>query len=145
MYKEVKGNIFDHTDKYGVLVHGCNCWNTMGGGIAKTIKELYPGAYEADCQTIKGDKSKLGTFSFYKEDNLTIINAYTQFNYYPVGKDLFEYESFEKICKTLNEQFKGKEIAMPKIGAGLAGGDWSRISDIIKNNITDCNVTIYFI
>lgn len=146
MYNEVKGNIFDYEIDYDVLVHGCNCHCTMGSGIARTIRELYPEAYEADCRTAKGDRSKIGSFSYYEHPrkDLTIINAYTQYNYYPRNVDHFEYEGFEKICKDLNERFKKKMcIAMPMIGAGLAGGNWERIKKIIQDNITDVDVTIY--
>lgn len=148
MYKEVKGNIFDHERDYDVLVHGCNCYCTMGSGIARTIRELYPEAYEADCQTKKGDRSKIGSFSYYihPRKNLTIINAYTQYNYYPRNIDHFVYEGFAKICNDLYEQYKHKMcIAMPMIGAGLAGGNWNRIKKIIQDNIKDVNVTIYYI
>jgi len=33
-------------------------------------------------------------------------------------------------------------IGLPKIGAGLAGGDWNRIKEIIKTELTDCKVTV---
>jgi len=35
------------SDSNHIIVHGCNCFCTMGAGIAKTIKELYPSAYLA--------------------------------------------------------------------------------------------------
>jgi O-acetyl-ADP-ribose deacetylase (regulator of RNase III) len=44
--------------------------------------------------------------------------------------------------RKLNMVFKGKHIGMPKIGSGLAGGNWERIKEIIHNNITDCKVTV---
>ncbi len=33
--------------------------------------------------------------------------------------------------KVIKQQFTGKKIAYPKIGAGLAGGDWDIIYPII--------------
>ena len=60
-------------------------FGTMGAGIAKSIKEHFPEAYKADLSTVKGDKSKLGSFSLANHviDNkeLIIINAYTQFHW----------------------------------------------------------------
>ena len=50
--------------KFDVIVHGCNCMCTMGAGIAKQIKQKFPEAYRVDCQTKKGDRSKLGTISY---------------------------------------------------------------------------------
>jgi len=34
-----------------VIIHGCNCFNTMGAGIAKLIKSRWPEAYQADLST----------------------------------------------------------------------------------------------
>lgn len=46
------------TGDFDVIVHGCNCFNTMGAGIAKTIKQTFPEAYQADLKTEKGSKQK---------------------------------------------------------------------------------------
>jgi len=50
--------------EFDVIIHGCNCFCTMGGGIAKTIKNEFIEAFNADRKTIKGSKDKLGTCSF---------------------------------------------------------------------------------
>ena len=66
---------------FDVIIHGCNCFGTMGAGIAKTIKAEFPEAYKADLATEKGDKSKLGTYSTAKVTKnghvITVVNAYT--------------------------------------------------------------------
>ena len=80
------------------------------------------------------------------EPELTVVNAYTQFRYGMNHKDgvriPFDYEAFTICMRKLNMVFKGKHIGMPKIGSGLAGGNWERIKEIIHNNITDCKVTV---
>ena len=38
--------------------------------------------------------------------------------------------------------FSGKHIGLPKIGAGLAGGDWNIIKKIIQTELKDCKVTV---
>ena len=76
------GNNFD------VIIHGCNCFHSMSGGIARAIAKKWPSAETADAMTPKGDKFKLGTYSTAvvegKEDyapyEVMIINAYTQYN-----------------------------------------------------------------
>ena len=71
-----------------VIIHGCNCFNTMGAGIAKAIKKNFKEAYEIDKSTKKGDKLKLGDYTAVKLGNLTVVNAYTQYYYgsipYPI-------------------------------------------------------------
>jgi O-acetyl-ADP-ribose deacetylase (regulator of RNase III) len=44
--------------------------------------------------------------------------------------------------RKINHIFKGNHIGMPKIGAGLAGGDWDRIEKIIGTALKDCQITI---
>jgi O-acetyl-ADP-ribose deacetylase (regulator of RNase III) len=72
LIKSARAGAFD------IIVHGCNCFNIMGGGIAKTIKNEFPQAYDVDCETIAGDKEKIGTYTQCTIGDLTIINAYTQ-------------------------------------------------------------------
>ena len=70
---------------FDVIVHGCNCFCTMGAGIAKAIKSTFPTAYQADLKTVKGDRSKLGSYSMATIENnghkITVVNAYTQYHY----------------------------------------------------------------
>ena len=46
--------------RFDVIVHGCNCQCAMGKGIALSIKQQFPEAYDADLHTQKGDRAKLG-------------------------------------------------------------------------------------
>lgn len=138
MIKYVKGDAF----KAGcdVLIHGCNCFNNMGAGFALQVAEYYPEAYRVDIGTNRGDSKKLGTYTmarcrdiFTDNHDVTIINAYTQF--YPrMHPPPFDYEAFEKVLVSLKPMFDhpALTIGAPKIGAGLAGGDWDRIAAIIE-------------
>ncbi len=126
---------------YDAIVHGCNCFHTMGAGIAKIIKNNFPLSYEADLETRKGDKNKLGTYSIAHTDYGLIINAYTQFNY-TTKKVNCDYDAIEKVFKNINIDFKNKIIGIPKIGAGLAGGNWNKILKIIEDNTPDVNIHV---
>lgn len=138
--KIIQGNLITLAKQnyFDVIVHGCNCFCTMGAGIAKTIKSEFPEAYEADCQTPKGDKSKLGTISYASIDrdgmNLTVVNGYTQFNYDGAGT-LVDYDAVASVFSLIKQQFSGQKIGYPKIGAGLAKGDWQIISSIIDREL----------
>jgi O-acetyl-ADP-ribose deacetylase (regulator of RNase III) len=54
----------------------------------------------------------------------------------------FDYEAFTICMRKINNIFTGKHIGMPKIGAGLAGGNWNRIEHIINVELRDCTVTV---
>lgn len=59
--EEVKGNAVSMFLRgEGHLIHGCNCFNSMGAGIAKEVKQRIKGAYQLDQKTKKGDSRKLG-------------------------------------------------------------------------------------
>lgn len=131
-----------------VIVHGCNCLNTMGAGIARVISQNWPESSESDNRTKRADKNKLGTFSsanikLKNGKDCTIINAYTQFDHSgPMDELLADYEAIRKIFKELNTLYKGKVIVFPKIGAGTANGDWFTISNIIRTELKDCKLML---
>jgi len=133
---------------FDVIVHGCNCFCTMEAGIALAIQKEFPEAYAADLVTAKGDHHKLGTFSHtsvLRDDHeITIINGYTQFHFQGEGI-LVDYEAVRSLFKQIRLQFHGKRIAYPKIGAGLAGGNWKRIAEIINEELAgeDHTLVIY--
>ena len=124
--------------EFDVIVHGCNCFNTMGAGIAKTIKKHFPEAYEEDCKTKKGDEGKLGEYTSYtyqtEHGELTVVNGYTQYKFWGSGSQL-DYPALRCVFAKIKEDFPDKRIGFPMIGAGLAGGDWNKIKEIIKEEL----------
>lgn len=119
-----------------VILQQCNCFNTMGSGIAREIRLRYPEAYEADCKTIRGDRNKLGTITWAKssKDGKYIINMYSQFNY---GKESRKtnYEAFAnglEVVKTFMLNNKLNSLSLPhKIGCALGGGNWTIVKTMI--------------
>lgn len=55
-YKEVNGDLIKLalSGKFTAIAHGCNCYKTMGAGIAKQIAERFPNVFEADKATMLG-------------------------------------------------------------------------------------------
>lgn len=140
MLKHATGNLIDMAEQgqFDVIVHGCNCLNTMGSGIALEIRTRYPGAYEADTlatEQWKNPIAKLGNFSTYatvgKGKPFVIVNAYTQVNFAPRGVDHFEYESFSLILRKLRA-LGPVRFGLPYIGMGLAGGNEPKIIAMIE-------------
>ena len=143
MLKHTTGNLIDLAEQgeFDIIVHGCNCLNTMGSGIAKEIRERYPQAYEADTKfsQMNTPEEKLGKFSvafntFEPEvHQFVIVNAYTQLNFMPRGVDHFEYASFEVILKKMLHEYGTFKIGFPRIGQGLAGGNPERINQMLSD------------
>lgn len=138
--KTVKGDLIKKAlrNEFDLIIHGCNCFCTMGAGIAKAIKQEFPEAYKADLATVKGDKSKLGSISSaditVNGKNLKVVNAYTQYDWRGSGVKA-DYEAIRSAFRTIREEFSGLSMAYPAIGAGLAGGNWEIISQIINEEL----------
>jgi O-acetyl-ADP-ribose deacetylase (regulator of RNase III) len=133
--KHKKGNLLDLAEAgdFDVIVQGCNCFNTMGGGIAREIRERYPVVASVDMETLRGDYRKLGNWTECdagETNRFTIINAYTQYNM-SQGTDVFEYIAFQLILEKLAFVYPGKRFGLPYIGCGLAGGEKETIVDMI--------------
>lgn len=155
----LSGDLVQMADKgqFDLIVHGCNCFCTMGAGIALTIKNNWIEAYNADLKTAKGDANKLGSYSSVIVDtkankkSLTIINMYTQ---YDIGYSLdgippVDYTAIHDGFFHLNKQYKDKrrdgkklKVGIPYIGAGLAGGDWEAIERLINVAAPDLDITL---
>ena len=58
------------------------------------------------------------------------MNAYAQFNYRGRGRKA-DYDAMKSVFQAIKQDFAGQRIGYPLIGAGLAGGDWVIISEII--------------
>jgi len=141
--KEINGDIIEEFEKgtIDMIVHGANCFHTMGAGLAKQIKEKYPKAYGIDKKTLNGNICKLGKRSVYTLPNgKFIINAYTQ---YQPGAT-FEYSALVKFLKTLNIDFDGTGyiIGFPEIGCGIGGGNWKRVKELIEEYTPNLKIVI---
>ena len=145
-----KGNLMAVTS--GIIAHGCNAQGVMGSGVAALVKALYPDAFDqyvADLEMMAKEESykdisPLGYVSFWSPadlyDNLTpdcllIANCITQ-NLF--GRDGSKFVSYDAIhtCFTTLERLAittRMTINIPRIGAGLGGGDWAVIEAIINS------------
>lgn len=140
-----------------VIAHGCNCMNTMKSGIAPKVAGAFPEAWRADQATRRGDRAKLGTLSeAFVGDKLLVYNLYSQYTFTGrrEGKMDLDYDalgsalhmmaaSLHAKCRILDMSTHDLRIGLPKIGAGLAGGDWGIISRMIEACLQDFDVTIY--
>ena len=156
--KQIKGDLIALAKEgyFDVIVHGCNCFCTMGSGIAKGIKDSFPEAYEEDCKTENGAQDKLGTTSFVYTNGVIVVNGYTQYHWSKIGPDgiknrhnskdpLVDYDALRLVFREVKDLFTGSKIGYPMIGAGLARGDWGIISTIIDEELEgeDHTLVIY--
>jgi len=140
--KYVHGDLLALDQDFDAIVHGCNCHQRMGAGIAVAIKKKYPEAWEIDRDCKLTPKKRLGTIKYTTvQHEPVVINAYTQFNY---GTNTMnaDYKAIRSCMKEIKKEFTGQRIGLPQIGAGLAGGDWNIIENIIEEELSGEDVTV---
>jgi O-acetyl-ADP-ribose deacetylase (regulator of RNase III) len=150
--ENVKGDLLESDCK--IIAHCCNCFHTMGGGIALSIRNKYPEAYRADNKTSYGQREKLGTISHAEtSDGKIVVNMYAQYSFGTEQQHL-NYgklgECFNQIKNLIHSKFvddiHNVTLGFPYfLGCGLAGGDWDTVKRIIHASFlpTSYRVLIY--
>ena len=73
-----------------------------------------------------------------------VITGKHQIYYGYDGRKLVSYDAIYDIFQSLSKKFN--EIAIPKIGCGLAGGNWEIVKRIIEDAVGDkCHVKVYYL
>ena len=132
-----------------VVAHQTNCFNTLGGIVAKTLAKHHPEIIDADRDTVSGDKSKLGTFTSacINDGKAIAINLYGQYGFFRTASE-DEYKSLrtalKKMAIYLSYCFDSKpKIGIVKFGTGIGIGGWGKIERIIESELSEYDVTIY--
>lgn len=138
----INGDLFSTDCKY--ILHGANSRGVMFSGVAKIVRQKYPKAYQDYVDIYNNNGLFLGDFYCSEQpDGKVIINAISQKDY-GTEKVQVSYWAIANIFRNLNVLNIG-EVALPKIGAGLAGGDWNVISAIIENEAKNYKPIVYVI
>jgi O-acetyl-ADP-ribose deacetylase (regulator of RNase III) len=151
----IKGNLLDHN---GPIAHGVNCQGKMASGVAKAIRDKYPEVFIdyivclEDCISHSLLEPPLGevvTSNVIDGDsNRLIFHIFTQEFYGNDGKKYVDYGAIRKGFKECNSTL-GKHdygtvvLGIPKIGAGLGGGDWNIIEQIINDATPNLEIWVY--
>ncbi len=139
-----KGNLLDAEEP--IIVHQVNCMGVMASGVAKAIRDKYPevftqyrSVYREECEN-----DLLGAVQYVKINGVTIVNLFGQKNYLPRGIKHTSYDALYNGFSDINKQMEG-DIAIPKIGCGLGGGDWNVVEQIILEVFKDSDrqITVY--
>jgi O-acetyl-ADP-ribose deacetylase (regulator of RNase III) len=143
IYKE--GNLLLSKDVV-VIGHQANCQNTFGSGIARTIREMYPIAYEADCSATRAKVNTLGRFSvgYIPADNNVssisrIYNLYGQ-NLYGKGTRQTNYDALYSALEGMAHDLIENDMDLPvpsvgfpfQMGSFRGGGNWDIVSRLIE-------------
>lgn len=142
VYKQ--GDIFASDEK--IIAHGVNCSGGFGSGVAKTIATRYPSVRESYLHRYNTMGWKLGEVQLLgvgDGSGREIANCATQQRYgKPEDGPYVSYPAIREVVRNLVQSYPSG-FAMPKIGAGLAGGNWDIISKIIEEESGSIEVRVY--
>ena len=149
LFNVVSGDLLLELDNgtIDVVLHVCNAFHTMGAGFAKALRVLYPEVAIADKKTKHGDESKVGTNSYANivtpsGHKVIVVNMYAQYRY---GRDSTKLRmgALHDCLLDVSILYPTKRIAMPRIGAGLSGGSWYKIADMVHTVLHDMDYKIF--
>lgn len=142
----IKGDLLESDES--IIIHGCNIKGGFGSGVAGAIKNRYPKCRQTYLAAFNnGELTMGGIVPYYDEvDNRLILNAITQPEYGYDGQKYVDYDAIRTAMILADETIGvGQRLAMPKIGAGLGGGDWNIISEIIEQCVINNTPIVYVI
>lgn len=129
MMRILNGDIL--SERRGIIVHQVNCQRVMGAGLALQIRKKWPRHYEDYMSrfphlgglVITQVNSELYIIGVYGQDRYGKFSCYT------------DYSALEKGLKSVRK-FADEEclpVYIPYgIGCGLAGGEWSKVQQILE-------------
>lgn len=145
MIEYIVGNLLE--SPADALVNTVNTVGVMGKGIALQFKTAFPHNYKVYHQAYKDGNLQIGEMTIVEEESLlygkkTIINFPTKTNW----RKPSEYNYIEVGLIKLKEEIiqRGiKSIAIPPLGTGNGGLDWSIVKKQIEGTLGDLDVKIH--
>lgn len=139
-----------------VIVHCCNNIGKWGAGFVLALSRKWPVVEKEYKKWYQGQmndsyctgKFGLGNVQFVLvEQDTWVANIIGQEGIYidNDGNPPIRYPSIRKGLQEVKNfaSFRDASVHMPKMGAGLAGGNWDTIEGLIKDELADLDVTVY--
>lgn len=141
------GNLFD--TPVDALVNTVNCVGVMGRGIALQFKKSYPDNFKEYAKACKEEEVIPGKMFVHSTGRLTspsfIINFPTK-RHWKGASSLEDIETGLKDLVSVIQKNGITSIAIPPLGCGLGGLDWtvvkSRIEEALKD-LTNVEIVVY--
>lgn len=134
IFQVSKGNMFDLNAD--ILVNAVNTIGVMGAGLALKYAKTYPGMYEDYKSKCVFGIVEVGKIHVYHTDNCIIFN-------FPTKKDWRDPSRIEYIDSGLIEMKRillgtysfPFNIAIPALGCGLGGLNFSDVKDLVYKHL----------
>lgn len=139
--KFVTGDMFKISAK--VRINTVNCVGVMGSGVALACKQRYPSMYKEYRAKCKSGEIQPGSLYIWESPNHEyIVNLPTKRHW----RNPSLYEDVESGLVALKQflYIMGKiDVALPALGCGHGGLDWSIVSSMIFYHLNALDANIY--
>lgn len=134
------GDVLTTDSKY--IAHCCNAQGKMNSGVAKAIRNKYPKAFTVYRDSYETKGLFLGQVIGADCGDHLILNIIGQKYYGYDGQTYVDYPAIRKALNSINKNI-AEPVSFPLIGCGLAGGDWTIMSQIIEEESTNFQPIVY--
>jgi O-acetyl-ADP-ribose deacetylase (regulator of RNase III) len=132
-----------------IIVHVCNDIGAWGRGFVMALSKRWPDPERRYHAWQKGDEQRpfaLGQVQFVQvSEEIWVANLLGQRDIRPsCGVPPVRYEAIRAGLKNVASEAKllQASVHMPRIGCGLAGGDWSVISCILEDELLSVGIAV---
>ena len=132
-----------------LIVHICNDRGGWGAGFVKAISARWKKPEKEYRAWFKGAEFDflLGKVQFVEvSSDIYVVNMVAQQGYRSEANPRpICYDALHKCLTRVAEEANnmGASVHMPRIGTGLAGGEWSEVEKIILETLNGVDVTVY--
>lgn len=141
MIEFTKGDMF--AMPVDVRVNTVNCKGVMGAGVALAFKNRYPDMFKEYKKACQDGSVRPGAMHVWRSlMGDWVIN-------FPTKRDWKEPSRYEDVSAGLEalrnylQEEKPISLALPALGCGHGGLDWSRVSSMIKDKLGDLDTQIF--
>ena len=142
MINYVIGDATQPNARPAIIAHICNTAGGWGAGFSDAVSMRWLGPERA----YRAMKSRpLGWFDIIGvEPDIAVANMLAQRRYSKPGKPAIDYTALETCLYqvALYAVRNDYSVHMPRIGTGLAGGDWAVIEPIIVRTLCNAEVSV---
>lgn len=129
-----------------VLVNTVNCEGYMGKGIAYQFKLQFPENNKDYIRSCKSGELTVGKLHYFYENGKYIVNFPTKNKWREKSKIEYISEGLDQLVKLIGEK-QFKSIAIPPLGSGNGGLNWSEVKLLIENKLSkisnNLNILVY--
>lgn len=135
-----------------VVVHGVNARGAFGSGVAGAMAAAWPDARQSYVAAFAAGRIELGKVVWARLANGRVVgHAVTQPTYGRAGVHVSISALRSCMAEVAGAAAQGipgvlpgfRSVAMPRIGAGLGGGDWREIESVIEQACSELDIVFY--